>query len=476
MSFGEQLKAIGINKDQPWRIIFLLFFAVLNEFMIITVSGSFLPHAVKYFGVPWQFAGRYVGATFGAAEIGRSLSCFYTAFAIKRFGARRMFILMNLLQGATTILFGFSWNLGMLIGTRILVGLSTSVFLCTNVLVCGISNEDNQTYIITWVLTCTGSVGVIVGPALGGYLSLPTVQYPETILDNAWFEKFPILMPNVILGVCMFLVAYGGYVWLPRPVRVVKSMIDLDNEATSLISESHNKSTLSGKNDTISGASYLIRNRSFVLATIISSLYCCVANGLPMFVPLWLQTPASKFGMGFKPHETSLVFLATGIFQLVFELLIVGAVNKKLRAKRSFYMWSVIQMFLVAALCSFRALGNTSAFKVCMSFYFGVISVTVSGGWTSVYIFLNNSVTENRLAVALGCATTLRFFYQGATHLIIGAIYSASVRNESTNEEYLLAGFPFNHHLIFYLLSMQILLACSLAVCIREDIDRRAKN
>ncbi|KAK5132817.1 hypothetical protein LTR08_008618 [Meristemomyces frigidus] len=58
------------------------------------------------------------------------------------------------------------------------------------------------------------SVGIIIGPAIGGYFATPASNFPDTILDNDLFRKFPYLLPNLICTGLMLISIVAGWLCL----------------------------------------------------------------------------------------------------------------------------------------------------------------------------------------------------------------------------------------------------------------------
>lgn len=55
------------------------------------------------------------------------------------------------------------------------------------------------------------SVGIIIGPAVGGYFASPAKNFPDTPLDNTTFRTFPYLLPNIICTGLMVISIVAAY-------------------------------------------------------------------------------------------------------------------------------------------------------------------------------------------------------------------------------------------------------------------------
>jgi len=64
------------------------------------------------------------------------------------------------------------------------------------------------------VMPFVWSVGIIVGPAVGGYFATPAKNFPDSSLDNELFRKFPYLLPNLICTALMLISIVAGWLCL----------------------------------------------------------------------------------------------------------------------------------------------------------------------------------------------------------------------------------------------------------------------
>ncbi|KAK0354466.1 hypothetical protein LTR02_008710 [Friedmanniomyces endolithicus] len=58
------------------------------------------------------------------------------------------------------------------------------------------------------------SIGVTIGPSIGGYFATPSNNFPGTPLDNELFRKFPYLLPNLLCASLMVVSILAGWLCL----------------------------------------------------------------------------------------------------------------------------------------------------------------------------------------------------------------------------------------------------------------------
>ena len=154
------------------------------------------------------------------------------------------------------------------------------------------------------------------------------------------------------------------------------------------------------------------------------------------------------------------------------EFLVIGAVNKKLKAKRAVYVWCLLQIFLIGLLPSLQAIHNHTVFTIICIAVYSIIRSADSGAWTSIVIFLQNSVSKEDLPLSFGCATAVRRITEGLLSGFLGSLFAISISYEAEHRYNVTRGFPFNHNITFYLISLAAFFTCILAFFIKDDIDQ----
>lgn len=72
-------------------------------------------------------------------------------------------------------------------------------------------NADHLTAKAYAIMPFVWSVGIIIGPAVGGYFATPAKNFPGSVLDNGLFRSFPYLLPNLICTALMVISIVAGW-------------------------------------------------------------------------------------------------------------------------------------------------------------------------------------------------------------------------------------------------------------------------
>jgi MFS family permease len=97
-------------------------------------------------------------------------------------------------------------------------------------------------------VSASWSIGLVIGPAVGGYTSRPAEQYHGSFLGNvALFQSFPYLLPNVITAILSLASMCMIFLFLPETLNkthndessyeMVKVLGDDADEESDLLEE-----------------------------------------------------------------------------------------------------------------------------------------------------------------------------------------------------------------------------------------------
>lgn len=176
-----------------------------------------------------------------------------------------MFYIACASTAVSSIVFGLSVNLYMAIGSRVLLGLLNPTVGLIKTVVSELCAPKDQAFAMS-VVSASWSIGLVIGPSIGGWTSRPAVQYPGTwIADIELFGQFPYLLPNLITAVCsclsMLLIylylpeTLGALIMSPREYEMVSSRSDdervdiEDVDTNQLLTEGRRDSTVASEVD-----------------------------------------------------------------------------------------------------------------------------------------------------------------------------------------------------------------------------------
>ncbi|KAH8951267.1 hypothetical protein BDL97_09G018300 [Sphagnum fallax] len=182
----------------PYKQFITVFLLVLCSSLPISSLYPFLYFMVQDFHITKsdKDLGFYVGAIGAAFMVGRAMTAVLWGIAADKYGRKPVMLIGVISVIVFHTLFGFSQNFWMAVLTRFLLGLFNGLHGPAKAYVSEVSNANHQALGVSIIGTSWG-LGLILGPALGGYLSQPALKYPDIFTEGSLFARFPYLLPSL---------------------------------------------------------------------------------------------------------------------------------------------------------------------------------------------------------------------------------------------------------------------------------------
>eukprot|EP00904_Undaria_pinnatifida_P003321 jgi/Undpi1/12990/HiC_scaffold_7.g02654.m1 len=197
----------------------------------------------------------------------------------------------------------------------------------------------------------------------------------------------------------------------------------------------------------------LLKQRHVVALLFMEAVYSVTYSGFDEVYALWALSSVSKGGLEWSSKQIGQVFLACGMFVLFFELVVVPYLTPWLGVKLSQRLGSVFEVPLYVCFPLVSRIGGgevpVTITTFIMLFTFFVCTNSFFVG-TALAI---NTATPDRVGEINGISTTITSVAKAASPIVSASVFAWSINANH--------GFPFNHHLIFYLLgTMRLIAAC----------------
>ncbi|EMC92997.1 hypothetical protein BAUCODRAFT_37905 [Baudoinia panamericana UAMH 10762] len=176
---------------------------------------SVLPYAWQYVrdfhvGDPAN-ASFYAGVFVSTFNLAEAISGMYWGGISDKIGRKPVLIMGCFATIASLLIVGFSINIWMALIGRLVGGLFNGNVGVIQTMVGEIVINPEHEPKAYAVMPFVWSVGIIVGPAVGGYFTAPTKNFPGTIVDIDLFRQFPYALPNIICALLMLISILGAY-------------------------------------------------------------------------------------------------------------------------------------------------------------------------------------------------------------------------------------------------------------------------
>ncbi|XP_065178177.1 uncharacterized protein LOC135808864 [Sycon ciliatum] len=196
----------------PKNVVIACLCGLFPSAFLITMLFPFLPWMVKQFTVNGEKitelnSGPYVGLIASSLFFGRFAGSYFWGWFSDVKGRRPAMLYSVALLAVATTMFGFTnsaLGLGWAVFTRFLTGLFNGIVGTSKAVLSEVCDNSNQAQALT-LLTASFNLGLIVGPAVGGFLAEPARQYPSTFGGSSFLKLFPYVLPSMVsLALCIF--------------------------------------------------------------------------------------------------------------------------------------------------------------------------------------------------------------------------------------------------------------------------------
>ncbi|CAA7031475.1 unnamed protein product [Microthlaspi erraticum] len=364
------------------------------------------------------FYAGFVGCSF---MLGRTLTSAVWGIVADRYG-RKPVILIGLASVVVfNTLFGLSLNFWMAIVTRFCLGSFNGLLSPIKAYAMEIFRDEYQSLALSAVSTSWG-IGLIIGPAIGGYLAQPAKQYPSLFSEESIFGKFPYFLP------CLAISAFALFVtifslWIPESLHNHK--IDDDDDADKVLSHDPESHKVAKRDEKTS----LWKNWPLVSSIIV---YCIVSlhdMAYTEIFSLWANSPRKYGGLGYSSAEVGTVLAISGFGLLVFQLSLFPYAERLLGPVRITRISEILAILVVS---SYPFIAKLSGFALTLTLNCASVAKNVLGtaAITGLFILQNNAVRQDQRGAANGIAMTGMSLFKAIGPAAAGIIFSWSEKRQ----------------------------------------------
>ncbi|KAG5403164.1 hypothetical protein IGI04_009283 [Brassica rapa subsp. trilocularis] len=179
-----------------------------------------------------------------------------------------------------------------------------------------IFRDEYQGLALSAVSTAWG-IGLIIGPAMGGFLAQPAKQYPSLFSEESVFGKFPYFLPCLVIS-CFALLVTIVSLRIPETLHNHKIADDASShdESMKFLShdpESHKVTERNEKNS-------LLKNWPLISSIIVYCILSLHDMAYTEVFSLWANSPRKYGGLGYTSADVGSVLAFSGFGLLVFQL------------------------------------------------------------------------------------------------------------------------------------------------------------
>ncbi|ONK78528.1 uncharacterized protein A4U43_C02F19780 [Asparagus officinalis] len=355
--------------------------------------------------------GFYAGFVGSAFMLGRALTSVLWGLVSDHYGRKPVIMISIISVIIFNTLFGLSTSYWMAIATRLLLGSLNGLLGPIKAYAIEVCRAEHQPIGLSLVSTAWG-IGLVIGPAIGGFFAQPAEKYPKIFSKESFFGRFPYFLPCF----CISLFAVGAFIscfWLAETLH---NHSDHDEETDGTPASKKN----------------LFKNWPLMSSIIVYCVFSLHDMAYTEIFSIWAVSDKLYGGLSFSSQDVGEVLAVTGCSLLVFQLFLYIWISKLLGPIISARVAAVITIPLGAA---YPFMSRLSGFKLslvvnCTSVLKNILSLIVI---TGMFILQNNAVPQHQRGAANGISVTGQSLFKAVAPACAGAIFSWAQKRQKAS-------------------------------------------
>ncbi|KAI9115297.1 hypothetical protein K1719_013616 [Acacia pycnantha] len=431
-------QAKQMQQGVPLKHILTVWMITLCTTLPVCCLFPFLYFMVRDFGIAKEEAdiSTYAGYVGSSYMFGRSLSSIPWGMIADRYGRKYAIVIGIAAVVVFNTLFGLSTSFWMAVSSRFLLGILNGSLGPTKAYATEIFREEYQALGLSTVSAAWG-MGLVLGPALGGYLAQPVEQYSHVFPKGSLFDKFPYFLPCFIIS-AFALVVLVACIWLPETLHNHKVTDESNEDAEALENEITGEKVQ--KDDS------LLLNWPLMSSIIIYCVFSLHDLAYTEVFSLWAVSPRWLGGLNYSTDNVGNVLSISGVCLLLYQILLYPFLEKVCGPVRLSHISAVISIPIlqshpfIALLCGF----TMDLLITIVSILMLCLSQTII---TGLFLLQNRAVEQHQRGAANGIAMTGMSLFKAFGPAGGGALVSWS-------EKRLDASFLPGPHMVFFVLNL----------------------
>ncbi|XP_052176570.1 protein ZINC INDUCED FACILITATOR 1-like isoform X2 [Diospyros lotus] len=377
---------------------------------------------------------------------GRALTSVLWGMVADRCGRKPVIMFGIIVVVIFNTLFGLSTNFWMAISTRFLLGSLCGILGPMKAYASEVCRKEYQALGMSIVSTSWG-MGLVIGPALGGFLAQPAEKYPNLFSKESIFGRFPYLLP--CLSISLFaLVVSIICCWLPETLHNHNGKGDSCNALEAATTDESNAlegMKISGGNISTSFKS-LLKNWPLMSSIIVYCVFQLHDMAYTEIFSLWAVSPRKHGGLNYTTADVGEVLAISGFALLFFQLLLYPLVERNFGPIMVSRIGAVSTIPLLSSYSWIAMLSGPCLFLVvsCASVLKNVLSVSIT---TGLFLLQNRAVSQEQRGAANGIAMSAMSLFKAVGPAAGGALFSWAQKRQ---DAYFFPGYQ----MVFFLLNL----------------------
>ncbi|KAL9242647.1 hypothetical protein vseg_016630 [Gypsophila vaccaria] len=432
--------------EVPWKTLIGIWIIVLCSALPISSLFPFLYFMIRDFHISddesdVSFYAGFVGCSY---MLGRALTSVLWGVIADRYGRKPVIILGMVNIVIINTLFGLSTNFWMAMTTRFLLGALNGSIGPAKAYISEVCREEHQAIGMSVITTAWG-VGLVIGPALGGFLAQPADKYPSIFAKEALFGRFPYFLPCLVISISAAIVSVGGF-WLSETLHKHPSKKltsdSYEAEEAAMVEKEEEEAPIPKEN--------LFKNWPLMSSIMVYCIFSLQDMAYTEIFSLWAVSPRKLGGLSYTTDNVGTVLAITGTGMVIFQLFLYT------------YAERIFGPIVVARICGILSIpllqsypfiallsGATLAVVLnCASVVRNLLSICII---TSTFVLQNQAVDQAQRGAANGISMTIMSLCKAVGPACGGALLSWTEKRQHASF------LPGTHMLFFILNSVEVI-------------------
>ncbi|KAI3959996.1 hypothetical protein MKW92_012335 [Papaver armeniacum] len=424
------------NLGAPYKELVCIWIVALCAGLPISSLYPYLYFQVRDFNVTRdENIGYYAGFVGSAYMLGRGLTGVLWGVLADRYGRKPVIIFCCITMIIFTILFGLSTNFWMAVSMRFFLGAFSGVLGPVQAYATEVSRKEHQTLALSFT-SSAWAIGMIIGPAIGGFLALPAEKYPSIFKKGSLFARYPYFLPCLCISVWTTVATIASFC-LPETLHKHKET-NGEPHGTAITEKTQ-------ENDEIGStkSENLFRNRPLMSCIVVYCVFSLHNTAYSEIFSLWAVSPKKFGGLNYTTDNVGEVLSITGIGLFLFQL---SLFQKLERILGPLMVARISAALSIVVLASYPFIAKLSGISLLLSINIASLlkSILSTSLFTGFVILQNNTVSQHQRGAANGISLTAMSLFK-----VFGPAGDFSLAQRRMN-----ASFYLGTDLVFFILNL----------------------